>query len=182
MYFTPCSSVSIIKFEIWTCISLSIIKSINEPNIKVGPFNELFLEESAKLRALRALVSYLPHGLRALVPLAMAALVPYIPCTLHALVPHVPCALPALYLTCLVPYIPRALRVLVSQMSYVLLYLTCLVPCVFLGCSCLELYVLLCFSSLTCFRCLYISCLVAFMSCASCTFDALAIWVFYSLG
>ena len=56
------------------------------------------------------------------------------------------------------------------------------------GCSCLELYVLLCSFSLTCFRCFTpnilfcISGIEEFMPCVSCTFVALAIWVFYSLG
>ena len=64
---------------------------------------------------------HIPRALRALVPQAHRAL--------HALVPHG----------------PRALRAscLLSHVSYVLLYLTCLGSCVFSGCSCLELYVLL---------------------------------------
>ena len=74
------------------------------------------------------------------------------------------------------------------HVCYVVLHLTCLVPCVFSGCLCLELYVILCSSFLTCFRCFKsnkfscISCLIASMPCASCAFSALAICVFNSLG
>ena len=101
------------------------------------------------------------------IPRALRALVPQVHRALHALVPHVPCVLRA---SCLV-----------SHVSYVLLYLTRLGPCVFSGCSSLELYVLLFFLSLTCFRCFKpnmiscISCLVAFMPCASCAFRASAL-------
>ena len=93
-------------------------------------------------------------------------------------------ALRAVCVTHLVYYVPRAKRAVVFRVFCVLLFLTCLVPCVFSGCSCLELYVLLCFLPLTSFRCfkpnmlLCISSLVAFMPCASCTFVTLATWVF----
>ena len=112
--------------------------------------------DSTKSRALHALVSYVYRTLRALTPY----------------VPRVPA---------MVPHVPRFLRVLVSHVSYVLLYLTCLVPCMFSGCSCLEFYVLLCSSSLACFRCfksnmlICIPCLLAFRTCISCAFGALAI-------
>ena len=69
--------------------------------------------ESAKLRALRALVPYVPRALRAPVP--------YVPRALRALVPHVPRALRA-PVSCesraLVPYVPRALRALVPHVPY----------------------------------------------------------------
>ena len=106
---------------------------------------------------------------------------------LHALVPYVHHPLRVSYLTCLLPYMSGSKRALVSHVSYMLLYLTCLVACVFLGCSYLELYVLFCSLSLTCFRyfkpnmLLRISCHVAFIPCVSCAFVALAIWFFYSL-
>ena len=66
--------------------------------------------ECAKLRALRALVLYVPLCLTC--PCALIALVPYMP----ALVLYVPS-----YLMC-----PRALRTLVHCMSYVLCVLSCL--------------------------------------------------------
>ena len=100
---------------------------------------------------------------------------------LHALVPDMPLALRAFCLTRLVSYVPRVKRTLVSQVSYMLLYLMCLAPCVFSRCSCFELYVRFCSSFLTCFRSfksnmiLYISCLVAFIPHASCSFVTLAI-------
>ena len=114
--------------------------------------------ESAKLRALCALVPHVLRDLRALVPhvpRALRALVPYLPYVpwcltclvslhalvpraLRALVPHVPRAL-----TALVSYVPRALHLLVSHVprnlrafchiclvSNVLSCLTCR------GCSC----------------------------------------------
>ena len=64
--------------------------------------------ESAKSRALRALVSYAPRALRALVSRVLRTLVPYVPRALHALVPNVPHALRAL--VHYVPYVPRAPR------------------------------------------------------------------------
>ena len=80
-------------------------------------------------------------------------------------VPHMPCALCASYhkwscvsrascLTC-----SCASRVLGALVPHVLV-----VPCVFSGCSCLELYVLLCFSSLTYFRCFMSNMLLCLVS------------------
>ena len=103
---------------------------------------------------------------------------------LHALVPYVPPALLTFWFTFLVSYVPRAKHTIVFHVSYVLLHLTCFLFCVFSECLCLELYLLLGSSSLTCFRCFNlnmlwcISCFVAFMVRASCTFFPLAIWVF----
>ena len=139
---------------------------------------------SRTLRALRALVPYVLSYLTCLVTymfsgLCPTCLVPYVLSCLTCLVPYAPLAVHALVSH--VPYVPRAKRALVSHVSYMLLHLMCLVPCVFSGCSCLELYVLFCSSSLTCSRCfkpnmfLCISCLVAFMPCASYAFVALAI-------
>ena len=71
--------------------------------------------ESAKLRALRAVVPYMPRVLHALVPhmsRALRALVPLVPYVLRALLLH----------------LPRALRALVPQ---------CFVPCVFSCSTCL---------------------------------------------
>ena len=80
--------------------------------------------ESAKLRALRALVPYVPRALRApvpYVPRALRALVPHVPRALRALMPHVSRALRA-PVSCtsraLVPYVPRALRALVHHVPY----------------------------------------------------------------
>ena len=112
--------------------------------------------ESAKFRALRALMSYMPCASCALaphVPQALRALVSYVPCAPRALVPHVPRALRALVphvfriLQALMPYVPRALSDLMPQvpcfqrpcanvilpylMPYLLLFPTCLVPYVF---------------------------------------------------
>ena len=160
--------------------------------------------ESAKFPAQRALVPYVLRALRSLVPhvsRSIHALVPYVPRALlafvthvlgRALVHHVSCVLRTLCLMCivscvpcaicaLVPHMPRALRVLVSQVSCVLLYLAWLVSCIFSGCSCLNICVLLCSSSLTCLRFFKpnmsscISCLVALKLCASCAFGVLAI-------
>ena len=78
---------------------------------------------------------------------ALQAVVPHVSRDLRVLVPHLPRVLRAL-----VPHVPSGLRALMAHMSYVLLYLMCLVPCVFSGCSCFVLYMLLCSSSLTCFR------------------------------
>ena len=103
-----------------------------------------------------------------LVRYQLSCLLPYVLSCLMCLLPYVPCVLRASCQTC--SGILHVLRAVVSHVS-----------CVFLGCSWLEHYVLLCSSSLTCFRCfkpnmlLCISCLVAFMSCASCTFVDLAI-------
>ena len=128
--------------------------------------------ESAKLSALRALILY-------------------VPCTRHTLLPHVPRVLRALYPTFLVPYVLLSLTCLVPQCFRVSLVLRALLPhmsCVISGCSCLEVYVPLCCAFLTCFKCfkpnmlLCISCLVAFLPCASCAFGTLATRAFYSLG
>ena len=69
------------------------------------------ISESAKLRALRALMSYVGRALRDLVPhvsRVLRVLVPHILLTLSTLVPHVPCVLSAL-----VSDVPRALIALV---------------------------------------------------------------------
>ena len=87
-------------------------------------------------RAQLALMLRVTRALQAVVPHVSRELVPHLPRVLRALVPHV----------------PSGLRALMAHMSYVLLYLMCLVPCVFSGCSCFVLYMLLCSSSLTCFR------------------------------
>ena len=93
---------------------------------------------------------------------------------------------------CLVPYVFSCITYL---LPYVLSCLTCsrascalclmcnrvarVIPCMFLGCSCLILYVLLCSLFLTCFRCftynmfLNTSSLVAFMPCTLCAFGGL---------
>ena len=132
-----------------------------------------------------SLLNYMPYILSCLtcfvsyVPSCITYLVAYVLLRLTCLVFYMPQVLRAI--RALVPHVPRALRILVSHVSYVLLYPTCLVPCVFSGCSYLELYVLWCSSSLTCFRCfkpntfLYIWCLVAFLPYASCAFSALTI-------
>ena len=129
---------------------------------------------------------------------ALSASCPVCSCALHALMIHVPHALRALcfspVFSCALSFVHYMLLYLIylvpNMLLYVpnvLLYLRCLTPCVFVGCSCLELYMLFCSSSLTCFNCfkpdmlLCISCLVSFMPCASCTFVALAMGVFYSL-
>ena len=135
--------------------------------------------ESAKLRALRALVPYVPRALRApmpYVPRALRALVPHVPRALRALVPHVPRASRAL-----VPYVPRALRALVP---YMLSCLTCL------RCSCTShVLCLACSRAGSNSTCSFaprpslasgvssecISCLLAFMPLVSCAFVALAI-------
>ena len=146
-------------------------------------------------RALRALVPYVPRALRALVPhlphvpRALRAPVPHVSCTILTLVLDIPRALTysrALRASC--SACSRALRALVSHVSYVFLYLTCLVFCAFTCCLGVVPYVFFRSSSLTCLRyfkpnmLIYISCLVAFMSCGSCTFDAWAIWDFYISG
>ena len=133
------------------------------------------------LRALSALMPFVPRVLHALVPHASCTLrapVLHVSHVLHALVLYVLSCLTCLVsyvlscLTCLVPYlprfsrayvscaicavmshVPRALHVFVSHMSCMLFCLTCLVPSVFLDYSCLEFYMLLYFSSLTCCRC-----------------------------
>ena len=60
-------------------------------------------------------------------------------------------ALLAICRTCLESDVPLAKQAPVSYVSYVLLYLTYFVPFVFSGCSWLDLYVLLCCSSFTCY-------------------------------
>ena len=67
--------------------------------ICLGKTLQCFRYESAKLRALRALVSHVTRVLRALVPHVLRA---FMPRTLPALVPHVPRSLCAFCLTCLV--------------------------------------------------------------------------------
>ena len=82
--------------------------------------------ESAKFRALRVLMSYMPCASCALVPhmpRALRALVSYVPCAPRALVPHVPRALHALVL-----YVPIALRTLVPHVLRVLQALMPYVP------------------------------------------------------
>ena len=129
------------------------------------------------------------------VPRTLRALVSYVPRTLSVLVLHVPCLLRAPLpgaIRSLVPDVPGALRALVPNMSHgplgfvshafralrapvphvyyvLLLYLMILVPYVFSGCSCLATCVLFCFKPN---RLIYVSCLVAFMSCGSCAFGA----------
>ena len=142
-----------------------------------------------------SLLNYMPYMLSCLKLYVLSCstyLVPYVPCVSRAsrvsrascltcLVPGASC------LKCLVPYVLRAIRALVSHMSYMLLFLTCLVLRVLSGCLCLKLYMLLCSSYLTCFRCfkpnmlLYISCLVAFIPCFSWAFGARLSEFFYSL-
>ena len=125
-------------------------------------------------RTLRALVPHLPH-----VPRALRAPVPHVSCTILTLVLDIPRALTysrTLRASC--SACSRALRALVSHVSYVFLYLTCLVFCAFTCCLGVVPYVFFRSSSLTWLRyfkpnmLIYISCLVAFMSCGSCTFDA----------
>ena len=130
MYFTPCSSVSIIKFEIWTCISLSIIKSINEPNIKVGPLMSCFS---------RSLLNYMPYApscpicLMAYVLLCLllwllsypTSLVPCMLSFLMCLVPYLLCTSRALCLTYLVPYVFSCLKCLTCSCISRVLYLAC---------------------------------------------------------
>ena len=124
------------------------------------------------------------HALMPQVPRPLNALMHHVTRVLHALVLYVPPALLTFWFTFLVSYMPRAKHTIVFHVSYVLLHLTCFLLWVFSGCLCLELYLLLCSSSLTCFRCFNlnmlccISCFVAFMICAFCTFFPLAIWVF----
>ena len=146
----------------------------------------LIYTESAKLRAKRALVAYVPSCPMCFEPCVLSCLmcfVSYVSSCLTCLVPYAPCTLSAL-----VSQVLRTLRSFVSNMSYVLLYLTCLVHCVFSCCLCLVPCVLFCSSSLTYFRwfkaniLICISCLVAFMSCGSCPFGAWVIRAFYSLG
>ena len=135
------------------------------------------------LSYLACLVPYVLSCLTCLLPYVLSChtcIVPKCCSALRASCPTYFRALRAFCLSHLVYYVPRAKRAVVFRMFCVLLYLTCLVPCVFSGCSCLELYVLLCFLTLTSFRCfkpnmlLCISCLVAFMPWASCTFVTLA--------
>ena len=129
-------------------------------------------------RALIALMPHVPCALRAFVPYvprALRVLVPHVSRALRALVPHVSRALLVFCLTCLVSYVPRAKRTVVSHVFYVLLYLPRLVPCVFSGCSCLELFVLVCSSSLTCFKGLKPKCSYASHVCS---FHALCLLCF----
>ena len=167
------------------CFSSDVIILITTENNQkffLFPFPQNFCKfwnESTKLYGTRALVPYVSR--------APLVLVLHVPRLLRALVPHVLLALraPMTYvlraLRFLVLHAFCALRALVPHMSYVIFYLTCLVPCVFSYCSCLILHVLLCSSSLPCFRCfkpnilICILCLVAFMSCTSCAFHAWAI-------
>ena len=73
---------------------------------------ETILPESAKFRALRALVPHVRRAPRALVPYVartLRALVPHLPRALHALVPYVLRALCTLVLSCLTcSYVSRA--------------------------------------------------------------------------
>ena len=119
-------------------------------DVWIFQFFNFVIYDSAKLHALRALVYPVPRALGGLlphVPRILGALVLYVPPVLHALVPHITCVL------CVLLYVPRAKRTLVSRVSHVLLNLACLVPCVFPSSSRQEFYVLLCSSSLNCFKC-----------------------------
>ena len=85
--------------------------------------------------------------------------------------------------TCLLVYMFSCLTCLKCSCTSCVLCLACSGSC-----SCLVPYILLRSSSLICFRCcepkmfLCISFPIAFRSCSSCVFGALAAWVFYSLG
>ena len=112
----------------------------------------IVLTESAKLRALRALVPYVPSDSRASCPTCFRVLsascptcsqascssCPTCSCALRASCPTCSHASRASCLTYLLLYMPRAKRAFMSHVSCVLLYLTCFVPFAFSGC--LELY------------------------------------------
>ena len=83
----------------------------------------LFKNESAKLRALHALVSHVPRALRALaphVPRALRAVVPYVLSCLTCFVLYMPSNL-----TCLMPCVLSCLTCLTCLVPYVLSCLTC---------------------------------------------------------
>ena len=125
---------------------------------------------------------------------ALLAPMPYVPPSYTWLLPYV-----FLWLRCLVPYVPSCLTCLVF---YVLFCFMCLVPYMLWRLTCLKCFFtsrVLCLacccllvphalraraSSFTWLRCfkpnilIYISRLVAFMSCASCAFGGWAIWAF----
>ena len=75
--------------------------------------------ESAELRALLTVVSYVPRALRALVPhvpRALGALVPHVSCALLALVLHIACALRASRPTCSVASFTSLLTTMISNL------------------------------------------------------------------
>ena len=88
----------------------------------------IFADESAKLRALRALEPQVSHALRAFAPhvsRALHALLPHVPRTMHTFVLDLPRALSALVLyvfsclTCLTdPSTSRALRLVCFRAAY----------------------------------------------------------------
>ena len=129
----------------------------------------ILLYKSAKLRALSAVVPYVPLALRALMPhasRALRAVVPHSPHALRALVLYVP-----RFLLTLVPYLPRANR---------LFCLTCLMPSCILRVSrlaCLLPYMpwVWCASSQTCSRVSRVLCVV--VPHVSCTFCVLGMLV-----
>ena len=105
---------------------------------------------------------------------------------LMCLVPYLLCTSRTLCLTYLVPYVFSCLKCLTCSCISRVLYLACSYGARAFTSSCASRLSLASgvytFYVFYIYKKKYISCLVAFISCASCTFDALAIWVFYSLG
>ena len=106
------------------------------------------------LYVLSCLTCLVPYVLSVSRDLYLTCFVLHMPCALRASYHKWPCVSRASCLTCFC-----ASRVLGALVPHVLV-----VPCVFSGCSCLELYVLLCFSSLTYFRCFMSNMLLCLVS------------------
>ena len=147
--------------------------------------------------ALRALIPYVPCALRVLirpVTSVLGAFAAHLPRALHAPVPYVFCAPRVLLLhvlSCLTWLVPYGLSCLICFAPYVLSYITCYVPCVLscvtcVTCSCTSrVFYSLSFTYFRCFKpnmIVWISYLVASMSCVRCTFVAWVIQFFYRLN